>query len=100
MSLAANTALATLVTTQTIAPTTAELIQDEYHHALNNIADNAVGLTDAFGFTDKELNTALGRKEGNPYGTLWDVVQKNPVNSEQGKQHFGASIAKNRFTSS
>lgn len=89
--------MATLVTTQTITPATADLIQDEYHHALNNIANNAVGLTDAFGFTDKELNTALGKKEGNPYGTLWDIVQTNPVNSEQGKQHFGASRSKQSF---
>ncbi|CDS04653.1 hypothetical protein LRAMOSA07225 [Lichtheimia ramosa] len=92
LSISANTALATLVTTQSITPATADLIQDEYHHALNNIANNAVGLTDAFGFTDKELNTALGKKEGNPYGALWDIVQTNPVNSEQGKQHFGDLI--------
>jgi acyl-CoA oxidase len=43
-----------------------------------------VQITDAFGFTDYELGSVFGRFDGRVYETLWDEVQKDPVNVEGG----------------
>ncbi|KAL4243883.1 Acyl-coenzyme A oxidase [Abortiporus biennis] len=40
----------------------------------------AIGLTDAFGFTDWELDSALGVSNGDVYKALWDAVQTEPLN--------------------
>jgi hypothetical protein len=42
----------------------------------------AVQITDAFGFTDYELGSVLGRYDGKVYETLWGEVKKDPVNSD------------------
>ncbi|ORY77391.1 ER membrane protein SH3-domain-containing protein [Protomyces lactucae-debilis] len=43
-----------------------------------------IGLTDAFGFTDWELNSVLGRADGNVYESLWKHVnERNPVNQHR-----------------
>ncbi|KAK7028137.1 hypothetical protein VNI00_014952 [Paramarasmius palmivorus] len=39
------------------------------------ILPNAIGLTDAFGFTDWELDSALGVYNGGVYEALWEKVQ-------------------------
>ncbi|CCG80995.1 Acyl-CoA oxidase [Taphrina deformans PYCC 5710] len=52
--------------------------------AINALQHDLVGLTDAFGFTDWELNSILGRHDGNVYEELWRTVnEKNPVNTER-----------------
>ncbi|KAG5219747.1 oxidase [Salix suchowensis] len=43
----------------------------------------AIGLTDAFGFTDFELNSALGVSDGNAYQALWDAAQTEPLNQDE-----------------
>ena len=42
----------------------------------------AVQITDAFRFSDYELGSVLGRYDGRVYETLWEEVQKDPVNAE------------------
>lgn len=42
----------------------------------------AVQVTDAFGFTDYELGSVLGRYDGKVYETLLEEVRKDPVNRE------------------
>lgn len=44
----------------------------------------AVQITDAFGFSDYELGSVLGRHDGRVYETLWEEVKKDPVNAELG----------------
>lgn len=44
----------------------------------------AVQITDSFGFTDYELGSVLGRFDGRVYETLWEEVQRDPVNVEGG----------------
>ena len=40
---------------------------------------------DAFGFTDYELNSALGRGDGDVYRALLEMAQGSPLNaSEEG----------------
>ncbi|BFZ58374.1 hypothetical protein PYCC9005_005436 [Savitreella phatthalungensis] len=50
--------------------------------ALGALDSLAVPLTDAFGFTDFELNSCLGRHDGAVYDALWKQVnEKNPINT-------------------
>ncbi|KAF8591665.1 acyl-CoA oxidase [Ramaria rubella] len=44
------------------------------------ILPQAIGLTDAFGFTDWELDSALGMKDGRAYEALWERAQLEPLN--------------------
>ncbi|KAF4588698.1 hypothetical protein EYR40_010251 [Pleurotus pulmonarius] len=52
----------------------------------------AVGLTDAFGFTDFELNSALGVSDGNAYQALWDAAQTEPLNQDEITPAYQESI--------
>lgn len=69
----------------------------------------AIGLTDAFGFTDWQLDSALGVFDGSVYEQLWARVQTEPLNAtevvdgyqefikpmlERGQQIVGSSKAK------
>ena len=47
-------------------------------------AREAVQITDAFGFSDFELGSVLGRYDGRVYETLWEEAKKDPVNVEIG----------------
>ncbi|RCH84092.1 Acyl-coenzyme A oxidase (Acyl-CoA oxidase), partial [Rhizopus stolonifer] len=67
----------------TISPDDLDLVQEEYGRAISELSRDLIPLTDAFGFTDRQLNTALGRKDGRAYEALWEAVQKNPVNCDQ-----------------
>ncbi|KAH9912332.1 uncharacterized protein BXZ73DRAFT_107469 [Epithele typhae] len=40
----------------------------------------AIGLSDGFGFTDWELDSALGAFYGNAYENLWKRAQAKPLN--------------------
>ncbi|KAI8094635.1 hypothetical protein BDF21DRAFT_448789 [Thamnidium elegans] len=72
----------TFLSTFTIHPSDLDMLNGQYRTILAKVANNAIPLTDSFGFTDFELNTALGKKDGRAYEHFWDVVQKNPVNSK------------------
>ncbi|OCK75015.1 acyl-coenzyme A oxidase 1 [Lepidopterella palustris CBS 459.81] len=53
-----------------------ELIND----LLAQLKDEAVGLTDAWDFTDASLCSALGMKDGNVYETLMNWTRQIPIN--------------------
>jgi hypothetical protein len=59
------------------------VINELYRSLLKKVAKEAVPLTDAFGFSDRGLGSALGRKDGRAYEALWEAVQRNPVNTEK-----------------
>lgn len=46
----------------------------------NKLLPEAIGLTDAFGFTDWELDSALGVYDGKVYEQLWKRAQDEPLN--------------------
>ncbi|KAI8996281.1 acyl-CoA oxidase [Trametes punicea] len=52
----------------------------------------AIGLTDGFGFTDWELDSALGRYDGNAYEALWRRVQMEPLNKTEVPDGYVESI--------
>jgi len=47
------------------------------------ILPQAIGLTDAFGFTDYELDSALGVKDGRAYENIFERAQLEPLNQEE-----------------
>ena len=54
---------------------------------LNEIRPDAVPLVDSFGFLDSQLQSTLGRYDGNVYEAIYDeAANKNPLNnSKEGK---------------
>jgi len=51
-----------------------------------------IGLTDAFGFTDWDLGSALGVYDGKVYEALWERAQTEPLNRTQVPVAYEASI--------
>lgn len=49
---------------------------------LSQLVPDAVALTDAWGFTDASLQSALGRKDGDVYTTLLSWARQIPLNLE------------------
>ncbi|KAG2105463.1 peroxisomal oxidase [Suillus discolor] len=47
------------------------------------VMPNAIGLTDAFGFSDRILDSALGVSDGRVYEALWKRVQMEPMNKDE-----------------
>ncbi|KAI8977142.1 hypothetical protein BDF20DRAFT_913512 [Mycotypha africana] len=83
LSTLATTSLATFLSTDTIKNSDLPEINAAYRKAITTVHEMAIPLTDSFGFTDRELNTALGRYDGRAYEALWSAVQKNPVNKKE-----------------
>ncbi|KAL0578790.1 hypothetical protein V5O48_003202 [Marasmius crinis-equi] len=48
-----------------------------------DLLPEAIGLTDAFGFTDWELDSALGVFDGQVYKALWERAQTEPLNQTE-----------------
>ncbi|KAJ3556189.1 hypothetical protein NP233_g12034 [Leucocoprinus birnbaumii] len=55
-----------------------EDIRDHVHGLLDALAPEAIGLTDAWDFSDASLKSALGRKDGNVYEILLDWTKQIP----------------------
>lgn len=47
------------------------------------VLPNVIGLTDAFGFSDWSLDSALGVFDGRVYEALWRRVQMEPMNKDE-----------------
>lgn len=56
------------------------LIQEEVVKLLEDLRPNAVGLVDAFGFSDKILKSSIGGYNGNVYESLFEAAQKSILN--------------------
>ncbi|KAJ7153025.1 peroxisomal oxidase [Mycena crocata] len=52
----------------------------------------AIGLTDAFGFSDWELDSALGVYDGKAYEAMWARVQDEPLNQTEVTEAYEVSI--------
>lgn len=57
----------------------------------------AVQITDAFGFSDYELGSVLGRYDGRVYETLWEEVKKDPINTERGLKEDVMTMMKGKW---
>ena len=73
-------------------------VREQVRALLSVIRPNAVALVDAWSFHDYELNSALGRYDGDVYNALYEWAKRNPVN----KKHTGRGYEeylKPKFTS-
>ncbi|XP_009073492.1 PREDICTED: peroxisomal acyl-coenzyme A oxidase 2 [Acanthisitta chloris] len=57
-----------------------DMVTSSYLDLLAIIRKDAVPLVDAFDFTDKSLNSALGSYDGQVYQRLYEWAQKSPTN--------------------
>lgn len=57
----------------------------------------AVQITDAFGFSDYELGSVLGRYDGRVYETLWEEAKKDPVNAEMDLREGVMAMTKGKW---
>jgi acyl-CoA oxidase len=49
---------------------------------LGIVRRGAVGLVDAWAFSDMNLNSALGRYDGRVYEALYSMAQREPLNAK------------------
>lgn len=56
------------------------------------ILPEAIGLSDAFGFSDWELDSALGVYDGKVYEALWNRAQQDPLNKSEVPEAYEKSI--------
>ncbi|NXK49734.1 ACOX2 oxidase, partial [Chauna torquata] len=59
-----------------------DMVTASYLDLLGVIRKDAVPLVDAFDFTDKSLNSALGNFDGHVYQRLYEWAQKSPTNKQ------------------
>ncbi len=63
-----------------ITPEKARIVQQELKKLLQKVRPLAVPLVDSFGFSDSELCSAIGRKDGQVYETLLEWARKDSYN--------------------
>lgn len=88
--------VATLFATSTIESSIGDFLEDGYMSGaqassvrqrqralLMELRPNAVALVDAFGFTDYELNSCIGRADGDIYKALYEAARASPLNDTE-----------------
>ncbi|XP_031552930.1 peroxisomal acyl-coenzyme A oxidase 1-like [Actinia tenebrosa] len=58
------------------------LIREQLNLLLEQLRPDAVPLVDAFDYSDRHLNSALGRYDGNVYQQLFDWAQRSQLNRQ------------------
>lgn len=66
-----------------ISPKQCQLLRQQIKSLQKDLADDMVGLMDAFDFPDHFLNSALGSADGNAYQRLWDAAQREKINQTE-----------------
>ncbi|KZT21336.1 acyl-CoA oxidase [Neolentinus lepideus HHB14362 ss-1] len=81
----AEAALVDLLSFDLLSPGTeaARCLRMAIGRLCRDVLPEAIRLTDAFGFTDWELDSALGVRDGNVYEALWAKVQTEPLNQTE-----------------
>jgi acyl-CoA oxidase len=57
--------------------------RNELYAALADMRHNAVNLADSFDFADRQLNSAIGRRDGDAYEALYRWAQNSELNKQQ-----------------
>ncbi|XP_072938306.1 acyl-coenzyme A oxidase 1-like [Epargyreus clarus] len=65
-----------------------EQLEERYERLLALIRPNAVGIVDAFDFSDEILGSTLGAYDGRVYERLMEEAMKSPINAEPVNQTF------------
>ncbi|KAG0046377.1 acyl-coenzyme A oxidase [Gryganskiella cystojenkinii] len=66
-----------------LSPAQCQSLRLQIKRLQESLADDAVGLMDAFDFPDHFLNSALGSYDGDAYQHLWDAAQKEAINQTE-----------------
>ncbi|KAG0246049.1 acyl-CoA dehydrogenase/oxidase C-terminal [Mortierella sp. GBAus27b] len=66
-----------------LSPKQCQLLRQQIKSLQKALADDVVGLVDAFDFSDHYLNSALGSADGNAYQRLWDAAQRQDINQTE-----------------
>ena len=57
-----------------------EFARNNVYEIMDRIRPNAVSIVDSFDFTDRELNSILGRRDGHVYENMLEWAKKSPLN--------------------
>lgn len=57
------------------------MLREQQRALVRELRPNALALVDSFGIPDFQLNSALGRKDGNVYQALLDSARASPLNA-------------------
>uniref|UniRef100_A0A914R4W1 Acyl-coenzyme A oxidase n=1 Tax=Panagrolaimus davidi TaxID=227884 RepID=A0A914R4W1_9BILA len=57
-----------------------EYSKNNVYEALRRLRPNAVSIVDSFDFNDRELNSVLGRRDGNVYENMLEWAKSSPLN--------------------
>ncbi|EGT32495.1 hypothetical protein CAEBREN_25370 [Caenorhabditis brenneri] len=57
-----------------------DFIKNQLYSSLEKIRPNAVSLVDSFQFSDMQLRSVLGRRDGHVYQNLFDWAKSSPLN--------------------
>lgn len=75
-----------------VQPIQAQYLREELKHMLQLIRKDAVALVDAFDLPNEVLTSALGRYDGEAYKTMYEWVQKEPLNQHVVNRAFEKKI--------
>ncbi|KAF9946688.1 acyl-coenzyme A oxidase [Mortierella alpina] len=78
-----QTNLADFVEDGYFSPAQCQSLRAQVKSLVASLADEAVGLVDAFDHPDFLLNSALGATDGDAYKRLWDKAQSEPLNRRE-----------------
>jgi len=68
------------------------MLRSEISHLCVSLLPERIALTDSFGFTDWELDSALGVYDGKVYERLWEKAQGNPLNKLDAEEVHGVYL--------
>ncbi|KAG0250848.1 acyl-coenzyme A oxidase [Mortierella polycephala] len=77
-----QTNLADFVEDAYLSPSQCQSLRAQVKALVTSLADDAIGLVDAFDHPDFLLNSALGANDGDAYKRLWDKAQTEPLNQK------------------
>lgn len=69
-----------------------DLLQTRINEVLDELRPDAVALVDGFGFDDYQLQSTLGRYDGNVYEAIYNEAKRSPLNQTSkmvGWEHLG-----------
>ncbi|KAF9921363.1 acyl-coenzyme A oxidase [Linnemannia zychae] len=78
-----QTALGDYLEDYYVSPLQCQLLRQQIKKLQDALADDVVGLVDAFDFPDHYLGSALGVADGDAYKNLWEAAQRQPINQPE-----------------
>merc|ERR1712032_727647 len=63
-----------------LTPGLVDSVTDHIHVLLDCVRPDAVGLVDALGFDDDQLQSTIGRYDGNVYEAIYEQAKLSPLN--------------------